>query len=149
MDPALYPFDVQQYSIQISTPGMSKDLLALVIDEWMFKNGQQQWKENKTTMGYNETNVQVLHNVFYDANPAWDFLGYKFDDIDITGNDEKLYSRVQGTVLQFSQINLEIAKRSEDKRAKQSFASKNTLCRFLEMDIFPHLGLIKSQTGTK
>jgi hypothetical protein len=98
MDPALYPFDVQQCSIQISTPGMSKDLIALVIDNWMFKNGQQQWKENKKSMGYDETNVEVLQNVFYDANPAWNFLGYKFDDTDITGNDGKLYSRVQGTV---------------------------------------------------
>ena len=101
MDPALYPFDVQQCSIQISTPGMSKDLLALVVDEWMFKNGQQQWMADKTSMGYDETKIEVLENVFYDSNPAWDFLGYKFDDIDITGNDGKLYSRVQGTVLYF------------------------------------------------
>ena len=78
---------------------MSNDILALLIDEWMFKNGQQQLKEDKTSMGYNETKLDVLQNVFYNANPAWNFLGYKFDDIDITGNDGKLYSRVQGRVL--------------------------------------------------
>ena len=94
MNPELYPFDVQECSIQISTPGMSKDFLELLVDKWAIKNRVL----HGGPVGYTDTYMNVLENVFYDNNPAWDFLGYKFEDVAITGNDGKQYSRVQDRV---------------------------------------------------
>ncbi|CAG5079167.1 Oidioi.mRNA.OKI2018_I69.PAR.g9188.t1.cds [Oikopleura dioica] len=98
MDPALYPFDVQVCSIDLSTPGMPMSKLSLEVTKWMFKNGVQfDPKDGEKSLDYSQTDMTVLQNVFYDDNPAWNFLGYKFTDVAITGNDGNKYSRVQVT----------------------------------------------------
>ena len=101
MSPSLYPYDVQECHIMISSPGFSMDLLEIFVNKWIRKNGKtltQEWISEKK-LGYNETKLEALQNVFYDANPEWTFLGYQFNDAAITGISGKEYSRVVGTGL--------------------------------------------------
>ena len=102
MDPSNYPFDVQECSIELSTPGLDTEFLKLKIKKWMLKNGLPREEiKNRMSMGYNETKIEVLQNTFFDDQEAWEFLGYKVEDEDVKGNDGKLYSRVKGTVIIF------------------------------------------------
>ena len=100
MDPSNYPFDVQECSIELSTPGLDTEFLKLKIKKWMLKNGLPREEiDKKMSMGYNETKIEVLQNTFFDDQEEWEFLGYKVEDEDVKGNDGKEYSRIKGAVL--------------------------------------------------
>ena len=100
MDPSNYPFDVQECSIELSTPGLDTEFLKLKTKKWMLKNGiPREEIDKKMSMGYNETKIEVLQNTFFDDQEEWEFLGYKVEDEDVKGNDGKEYSRVKGEVI--------------------------------------------------
>ena len=104
-DPSNYPFDVQQCAIEFSAPGLSSEFLKLDIEKWMIKNGVsgKQLKEKKI-LGFAETKMEALKNTFFDDNEAWQILGYKVENEDVKGSDNKDYSKLKGTVLNKSKI---------------------------------------------
>lgn len=97
-DPSNYPFDVQQCAIEFSAPGLSSEFLKLDIEKWMIKNGVpgKQLKEKKI-LGFAETKMEALKNTFFDDNEAWQILGYKVENEDVKGSDNKDYSKLKVT----------------------------------------------------
>ena len=99
-DPSNYPFDVQQCAIEFSAPGLSSEFLKLDIEKWMIKNGVPvEQLKGKKKLGFSETKMEALKNTFFDDNEAWQILGYKVENEDVKGSDNKDYSKLKGTVL--------------------------------------------------
>ena len=81
MQLGLYPFDSQECSIDIATPGFKTEELKFSASRWIKRNGYQGDFSNMTGLDYDDTQEDVLYNAFYQENEEWQFKAYKVNTL--------------------------------------------------------------------
>ena len=73
----LYPFDLQECAIDLATPNLDTTFLNFQIGTW---NQVQKPKisQTKNETSYNETDLNVAKNAFFDENPEWNLKAFKY-----------------------------------------------------------------------
>jgi hypothetical protein len=74
----LYPFDLQECSVEIATPNLDTELLNFKIKTW---NSMQksEIERGRNETNYNETDLDSVKNTFFDDNPEWLIAAFKYE----------------------------------------------------------------------
>ncbi|CAG5078090.1 Oidioi.mRNA.OKI2018_I69.PAR.g8897.t1.cds [Oikopleura dioica] len=100
MSSKYYPFDVQICSVDLATPSQTQDRLVLDIRDWKSKNGLS-FNQSYTlpfSIGYKETDLDLIKNAFHDENTEFELIDYRIDAYSLPRNQYENYTSVKVTL---------------------------------------------------